>query len=212
MGGQVAWEYALAHPGQLDSLILVDAAGWPESEAEERPLIFRLLRIPVARTLIRDLDLSGLIEDGLRKSVADPLFVSTDMAERYAALSRAPGHRDALLSLLAGSPQREKASKAKLEAISVPTLILWGEQDRIIPVSDAARFEEAIPNAVAIIYPDAGHLPQEEVWQESVADLQAFLDQKVAGVAEGAGGSADGPALTEVPASNQVTGGGMRPR
>lgn len=212
MGGQVAWEYALAHPGELDSLILVDAAGWPESEGEQPPLIFRLLRIPLARTLIKDLDLSGLVEDGLRNSVADPLFVSADMAERYSALSRAPGHRDALLRLIAASPHREKASKAKLEAISVPTLILWGEQDRIIPVSDAARFEEAIPNAVAITYPDAGHLPQEEVWQESVADLQAFLDQNVTGAAAGSGGSPDGPALSEVPASNQATGGGMRPR
>ena len=211
MGGNVAWQYALAHPDALDSLVLVDAAGWPDSDGAGTPIIMRILRIPVARTLIKDLDLSRLIEDGLKKSVADPLFVSTQMTERYAALSRAPGHRDALLHIAATGNARERASQGRLSAIAVPTLILWGEQDGLIPVSHAERFANAIPNAVAITYPDAGHLPQEEVAAESVADLRAFLDQYGSGA----------PAIS--PLDNQATadssqplggpaGGALRPR
>lgn len=211
MGGQVAWHYALTRPDRLDSLILVDAAGWPDTEGEEPPLVFRLLRIPAARILMKDLDLSGLIEDGLKRSVADPHFVSAGMADRYSALSRAPGHREALLRLTAGGTAREMASKAKLASISVPTLILWGEQDRLIAVSDAARFETAIPNAVAITYPRAGHLPQEEVAAESVADLEAFLGRHVTRAVD-APVQADSHAVSEVPPAPGTTGGGMRPR
>ncbi|MEE2879168.1 MAG: alpha/beta hydrolase [Pseudomonadota bacterium] len=211
MGGNVAWQYALAHPERLDSLVLVDASGWPDESNADEPIIFRLLNISVARTLMKDLDLSGLIEDGLKDSVVDPAIVSTEMIERYSALSRAPGHRDALLQLSAGRGKREKASKQRLSAINVPTLILWGEQDKVIPVSDAARFEDAIPNSVVITYPEAGHIPQEELPEETLADLEAFLERHV-NASDVAVEPLDGRALSERPQAQQATGGGMRPR
>lgn len=211
MGGNVAWQYALAHPQKLDSLILVDAAGWPDADGENTPLVFRLLRIPVARTLMKDLDLSGLIEDGLRDSFADPQLVTEAMAERYAALSRAPGHRDALLSLAASGPSREKASPARLGEISVPTLVLWGEQDNLIPVAHAKRFEAAIPGAVAITYPDAGHIPQEEVAARSAQDLIAFLDRHAAAGAPQEPTPAS-TGMSEARSPSAATGGSLRPR
>ena len=182
MGGNVAWQYARAYPEQLDSLILVDAAGWPDEpgEADSDPLIFKLLRFPVARLLMRDLDMGGLIEDGLRKSFHDESFATEAMAQRYSDLSRAPGHRAALLKLSADGAVREKASRAKLSGIDVPTLILWGEDDNIIPAAHARRFERAIPGAVAITYADTGHIPQEEVAVRSAEDVRAFLDRNVA--------------------------------
>ena len=211
MGGNVAWQYALAHPDRLDSLILVDAAGWPDAGRENTPLIFRLLRIPVARRLMKDLDLSGLIEDGLRESFADPQFVTEAMAERYAALSRAPGHRDALLRLAAGGSSRDKASREALSVITVPTLILWGEQDNVIPVAHAQAFEDAIPGAVAITYPDAGHVPQEEVAAQSVGDLLGFLDRHAsAGAREEI--APLGADMREARSPTAAAGGGLRPR
>lgn len=213
MGGNVAWQYALQHPEKLDGLVLVDASGWGMSgdDRSEAPFIFRLLRIPVARMLIKDLDLSSLIEDGLRDSFADPSFVTDEMAERYAALSRAPGHRDVLLSLAAGSASRDKASRERLAAINVPTLILWGDRDKLVPVTHAARFEDAIPNAVATIYENVGHIPQEELADQSAADMAAFLDRH----ADAPVSDEDGQAATSVSengAPAPATGGGMRPR
>ena len=201
MGGNVAWQYARAHPGQLDSLILVDAAGWParEGEADSSPMVFKLLRWPVARLLMRDLDMTGLIEDGLRKSFIDQTHVTAEMAERYSALSRAPGHRDVLLRLAASGPDREKASRETLSAIDVPTLIIWGEEDKLIPVSHAERFKRAIPNAVAITYP-AGHVPQEEVAARSAGDVSAFLDRHASGTPARGVTQVNRPASTTVPA------------
>jgi len=188
MGGGVAWNYALAHPERLDALVLVDASGWPESTADEKsdPLVFKLLANPVARNLMKNLDMTMLVRAGLRDSFADPELATDAMVERYTALARAPCHRDAILTLSAGRSANTPATKQTLAAIKVPTLVLHGEKDNLIPVEAGHKFAEAIPGAQLITYPDAGHLPQEELASESVADLRAFLDSlKPQGAADG---------------------------
>lgn len=185
MGGAAAWNYALAHPGRLDGLVLVDAAGWPQSgeDGKGRPFIFRLLEIPLARAVMKDLDLSSLIRSGLEDSFADPAFVTDDMVDRYASLARAPCHREALLSLSAGRDRRSPATAERLAAIAAPTLVMHGEQDNLIPAAHGELFAAAIPGAELILYPDVGHLPQEEIAARSVGDLRTFLHRRVQGLA-----------------------------
>lgn len=181
MGGGAAWNYALAHPERLEGLVLVDAAGWPRAaeESDDRPFIFRLLEIGIARELVKDLDMSSLIRPGLEDSFADPAFVTDEMVDRYASLSRAPCHREALLTLSAGRGTRTEASPEKLSAIAIPTLVMHGELDNVIPASHGEQFAAAIPGAELKLYPDVGHLPQEEIAAQSVADLRDFLARRV---------------------------------
>lgn len=177
MGGHAAWAYALEHPAKLDGLVLVDAAGWLDApgEADKDPLVFKLLRNGLARRAMKDLDLSALIRSGLEKSFADPALVTDEMVERYSALSRAPCHREALLKLMSGATLRVLASKESLGTISVPTLVLHGEEDNLIPVAHAHKFADAIPAATLKTYPETGHIPHEERPNESVADMRDFL-------------------------------------
>ncbi|MFN4023534.1 MAG: alpha/beta fold hydrolase [Hyphomonas sp.] len=184
MGGAAAWNYALAHPGQLDALVLVDASGWPQTgeDGKGRPFIFRLLEIPLARYAIKDLDLSSLIRSGLEDSFADPSFVTSEMVDRYASLARAPCHREALLSLSAGRDRRSPATAERLSGIAAPTLVMHGAEDNLIPASHGELFAAAIPGAELKLYPDVGHLPQEEIAAQSVADLRAFLHARVLGL------------------------------
>lgn len=176
MGGHAAWAYALAHPEKLDALVLVDAAGWLDEPGENanEPLIFKLLRNPLARTLIRDLDMKSLIRSGLEKSFVDATLVTDEMVDRYAALARAPCHRDALLNLASTIPD-VLASDELLAGITAPTLIMHGDGDNLVPLAHGRKFAAAIPGSVLKIYPDTGHIPQEEVPAESVQDLRAFL-------------------------------------
>lgn len=184
MGGGAAWAYALAHPERLDGLVLVDAAGWAreEEEAESRPLIFRLLEIGPARRVLRDLDMTPLIRGGLEDSFGNPAFVTDEMVERYASLSRAPCHREALLQLTSGQGERREATAELLGAITTPTLVMHGELDNLIPASHGEKFAAAIPGAELKLYPGIGHLPQEEIAEESAGDLRAFLSRRVYGV------------------------------
>jgi pimeloyl-ACP methyl ester carboxylesterase len=178
MGGHTAWAYALAHPEKLDGLVLMDAAGWLDEpgEGDSDPLIFKLLRNGIARNVMKDLDMSALIRSGLENSFADPELVTDEMVERYSAMSRAPCHREALLKIMSGTTLRVLASKDRLSAITTPTLILHGDADNLIPVAHARKFADAIPGSKLIIYPDTGHIPQEEVPEASVQDLKIFLE------------------------------------
>ena len=100
------------------------------------------------------------------------------MVERYASLSRAPGHRSGILSLMSGE-ERMPASSTTLAAINVPTLILQGDSDTVVAPSGAPKFHDAINGSELIIYENVGHLPQEEVAAQSVADFEDFLTRRV---------------------------------
>jgi pimeloyl-ACP methyl ester carboxylesterase len=175
MGGNTAWSYALTYPETLDGLILVAASGWPEEEGEGdgSPFIFTLLSNPIARTLLKDLDMTSLTRSGLEGSYTDQSFVTDELVERYVALSRAPGHRATLLAIMAG--ERVEATAEKLSAITVPTLVMWGTDDNLVPVSGAQKFADAIPGATLAVYEGIGHLPQEENAEQSIADVRAFM-------------------------------------
>lgn len=181
MGGATAWNYTLAHPEKVDALVLVDASGWPEAaeDSESEPFVFKLLANPIARSVMKDLDLSSLIRSGLEDSFTDQSLVTDEMVKRYASLGRAPCHRQAILNLMSGENPRPIASKETLATVTAPTLILHGADDNLVPVGDATRFSEAIPNAQKIIYENVGHLPQEEVASQSVSDLRNFLTNTV---------------------------------
>ena len=69
--------------------------------------------------------------------------------------------------------------RAKLAAITAPTLVLHGTDDRLIPVSAAGRFGEAIPGSTVIVYDKVGHVPMEQIPDRSAADLAAWLKAKV---------------------------------
>lgn len=182
MGGHVAWQYALAHPDQVQGLILVDAAGWPDPrlDDENTPAVFRLLRNPITRPLLRDLDNTRLIREGLRRSFYDPALVDDEMVARYSELSRAPGHRDILLQL--GGNQRTLATPERLAPLAqMPVLIQHGDSDQLVPVEHARLFEQAISGSQLAIYENTGHIPQEEIPRRSADDVRAFVRQVNAG-------------------------------
>lgn len=177
MGGNTAWKYALTHPKDLDGLILVAASGWPEEagEGDDSPFIFTLLSNPVARMVLKDLDMTSLTRSGLESSYTDPAFVNDELVERYVALSRAPGHRATLLAIMAG--ERDPAAVESVSQISVPTLAMWGRDDNLVPVSGAEKFGAAIEGAQVIIYDNVGHLPQEENATQSIEDVRSFMHE-----------------------------------
>jgi pimeloyl-ACP methyl ester carboxylesterase len=82
------------------------------------------------------------------------------------------GTRDATILRLSTATS---SVREHLREIEVPTLILWGEEDRIVPGEAAHGFQAAIRNSKLVIYPNTGHLPQEEVTDESAAEVRAFL-------------------------------------
>ena len=172
MGGGVAWAYTLDHPDKVQRLVLVDAAGWPMTK-KGGASIFAIMRNPLGRKLLRNIDTRPLVAQGLRSAYLDPKLVTPALVDRYVDLARAPGHRDILLGLQTGS--RREATAADLSRIHVPTLVMVGQEDRLIPAADGEKFHKAIPGATLILYPAVGHVPMEQIPDRSAADLKAWL-------------------------------------
>jgi pimeloyl-ACP methyl ester carboxylesterase len=174
LGGQIAWRFAVRHPEAVNALILVDAAGYPRSV--KPPLVFRLGRVPVVSSLMGHLDPHMLVESTLKKTYGDPTRVTPDLVERYYELALRPGNRAAFGARTA-LPFEDRT--AELRDLNVPTLILWGAKDALIPVSDAQRFAGDIRGATLRVYDDLGHVPMEEDGEHTAADAKAFLERRL---------------------------------
>ena len=174
MGGGVAWQLAVRHPERINALILVDAAGFPNEKPPAKiPLAFKILRYPIGRIILRNIDNRPLIEQGLKTDVYDQAVITPAFVDRWAEFQRAPGHRAILMSINLGAQAR--ATPALLGTIKVATLILHGENDLLIEPASAHKFAAAIPGAKLLLYPQVGHLPQVEIPARSAADVAEFL-------------------------------------
>jgi pimeloyl-ACP methyl ester carboxylesterase len=174
MGGGAAWQFAVRHPQQTSALILVDAAGFPNDKPpSEVPLAFKILRYPIGRTLLSNIDNRPLIEEGLKTDVYDKSLITPFVVDRWAEFQRAPGHRPILMGI--NMEARAAPTADLLSTIKVPTLILWGANDPLIEPAAAKKFAAAIPASQVIVYPNVGHLPQLEIPQRSASDVAAFL-------------------------------------
>ena len=180
MGGWVAWRYALAHPGRVDALLLIDASGMPLRKGEKAPesnVGFRILKYPAGRWLATQITPRALVEQSLRGSVAKKGIVDDAMIDRYWELLRFPGNREA--TVLRARLDREPAMAARIGEIKAPTLILFGDKDRLINPSAAQSFHERIAGSEVVLLKNIGHLPMEEDPDATAAAIADFLKRRL---------------------------------
>ena len=181
MGGGTAWMFALAHPEKTDAVLLIDAAGAPQWQARKIPIGFRLARMPVVKELTRFIAPRSMFESSIKTSMSVQSKIDDALVDRYWELNRFPGNREATMKRFALPHNNRQASKEGLAAIMVPVMIMWGEEDNLIPVESAKWFADALPGAKLVIYPKVGHIPMEEVPEQSANDVKVWLDSLTAG-------------------------------
>ena len=177
MGGWVAWRYVLEQPQNITSLILMDASGAPPSPDAEKPKLYlgaRIVQYSAGRFLVQHITPRSIIRKSILDTVADEAFVTEEMVDRYWELLRYPGNRRA--TALLAIADREPGYAQQLTGVAVPTLILWGEEDRVIPPHNANTFHEMIPGAKLQILDGVGHLPMEEAPARTAVAIETFLD------------------------------------
>lgn len=171
LGGEIAWQLALADPARVAGLVLVDAAGH-KFEPESLPLGFRIARIPVLREPMRWVLPRRAIEDSVLDVYGDPSRVTAALVDRYYELALREGNRVALMRRM---DQLAPGPVERLPEIKVPTLILWGGRDRLIPLRWGEAFNQAIPGSRLVVFPKLGHVPQEEDPAATLAALRDWL-------------------------------------
>jgi pimeloyl-ACP methyl ester carboxylesterase len=175
MGGAIAAKYAMVHPQHLSALILVDAGGAPQPQDRKGRgnIGFTLAATPGVNLLMRSITPRSIVERSLRQSVSNQAIVTDAAVDRYWELLRYPGNRAATAERFA-TPRKGFAAQ-ELAAIKTPTLILWGEEDKLISVAGARWYNAGIAGSKLKTYPGIGHLPQEEAATATAAEVSAFL-------------------------------------
>ena len=173
LGGHIAWQYTITHPDSIKKLILIDAAGYPK-ESKSTPLAFQIAKIPVIKNIFTFITPKAIARKSVENVYADKSKVTTNLAMRYFELTLRDGNRQAFVDRL--SVENNPASYHLISNISQPTLILWGDQDLLIPIENAKLFQKDIANNTLVILKNTGHVPMEENPSESIEAVVAFLE------------------------------------
>ncbi|MGP1352751.1 MAG: alpha/beta fold hydrolase [Parasphingopyxis sp.] len=168
-GGLVAWRFAAANPERVERLILVDSGAYSIYGVTENPV-----PVPDAmRGYLLTVPLAG-VQASAMQIYADPARLPEGRIEQIQQMMAHPGNGEAFVGHLEEFVLPDP--EADLARVAAPTLILWGDEDRVIPLDHARRIEAAIPDARLITYPGVGHAPQEEIPAETAADVRAFME------------------------------------
>ncbi len=178
MGGGVTLAYALAHSDKLAGIVLVDAAGVNPPEVTKvpvkRPKAFNLAGHWYSDWILENITPRSIVTEGLKTSIVDPSLITDAMVDRYWELARHPGNRRATGIRFAWyrSGGRTDLDVAK---IKLPTLIMWGEADSLIPMEVGQILNERIEGSKMVTFPNIGHIPMEEIPAISATAVRSFV-------------------------------------
>ena len=175
MGGGIALLVALRLLGEerLERLVLLAGAAYPQ----RLPPFVKLARMGRLTPWLFAITPKGwMIRQVIRHIVYDPDKVSAVQVEAYAEPLRSAAHRLAMIrTALQIVPPDLTEFTARYAEIDVPTLLLWGRHDPVVPLSVGEKLLAALPDAQLVILEECGHLPSEELPRESLEIVLKFL-------------------------------------
>jgi pimeloyl-ACP methyl ester carboxylesterase len=175
LGGILTWQFAILKPERILKIVLMDAVGFNTKFSELTDIGFKLAAHPNTKALTYKVLPLSLVESSLKNAVYDAKLITKAKVRQYAELLLRTGNREAFSRILTQLIVNEVDHTSKIRSITQPTLIMWGEEDNLISVSDVQLFKRAIPHAKVIVYPKIGHLPMEENPEQSASDIKRFL-------------------------------------
>ena len=177
MGGAIVLQFALQYPHQLEKMVLVDGGGL----GKELSISFRIGTLPILGELLSRPSRQGSAEVFKQIFYNQDLITDQRIEEGY-EMSSLPGAQRCGLNTLRTScnfwgvkGNALRAIRDHLEEIEVPTLVLWGAQDRLVPVAHAHLAVKRLPNAKLHIFNPCGHMPNIECAKEFNAVVEDFL-------------------------------------
>jgi pimeloyl-ACP methyl ester carboxylesterase len=173
MGGKMAWSLAASQPERVQALVLMAPDGFPETKdigtkPYEVPAIMGLIKFVLPKYLVRK---------SIEPAFSDADALNDALVNRYFDMLRAPGVRGAILERSNQTIYTDPVPR--LKAIKAPTLLIWGEQDQMIPSTNAQSYANVLSNSTTVLIPKLGHLLQEEQPEKGLAAVMQFLDDQL---------------------------------
>jgi pimeloyl-ACP methyl ester carboxylesterase len=182
LGGAVAMALAAAHPPRVSALVLADPAGF----GREVTLALRLIAVPILgrRLLTPSREASTRT---VRSLFADRSIATEERIDQALRYASDPVHSATLVEVAKSlgtvrgvRPRWRRRLLAQVARLRLPTLVLWGERDLVLPAAQLAAAASAFPHAETVLLPDTGHMPQIERAAEFAELVGAFLDRHAA--------------------------------
>ena len=177
LGGQIAYDFAATHRERVQKLILISPTGFTNANDKSITLPFRMAQTPLLKHSLKYVTPRFIVEKSLKEVYGDDSRLKPETVSLSHDLLLREGNRAAFITRM---NTVDSDNLHKLEQVKAPTLILWGKSDAWVPATDAPRFQEKISGAQLKLYAGAGHIPMEELPQETVQDVLHFLGQELA--------------------------------
>jgi pimeloyl-ACP methyl ester carboxylesterase len=170
LGGQIAYAYAAYYPKEVKKLILIDPAGYPSANVKGS-LAFKLGKLPVLKHVLTIVTPTSVVRKSIEDVYGNKALVTDSLVQLYEDMVCREGNRRALIQRLS----LEKQDTNLVKRVKAPTMIIWGDQDFLIPLENAYKFQRDLANDTLVVMKGIGHIPMEESPDKVVAAVNAFI-------------------------------------
>jgi pimeloyl-ACP methyl ester carboxylesterase len=172
-GGTIALLTALRYPARVEALVLEDAAVYDYAATPEwlAPLLRTAPLRRLGPLLVRSVTLWG--EAVIREAWSDPNKITVELISDYKKPLQAENWDRALWELV--SARHPLGLEERLDEVSVPALVITGEDDRIVPMRNSERLAAELPAAELVVIPNCGHVPHEESPERFLESVTGFV-------------------------------------
>ena len=172
LGGAVAMQFTLAHPERVSALVLVDPEVYNGgSPAWLRPLLATPEMRHLGPLIARQIEKSG--PELIKTAWHDPSKIPAETIALYERPLQANNWDIALWDFTLATGTSDLPPH--LKEFNLPTLVITGDDDRIVPTADTIRLAGELPEAQLVVIPNAGHVPHEEQPAAFMAAVQKFI-------------------------------------
>jgi pimeloyl-ACP methyl ester carboxylesterase len=176
LGGAISLLVALRlceqEPNRLSRLVLIDGGAYKEY----LPGYLKLMRSFLGKLFVYLAPSRLAVKFVLKASYYDKNKISAEQVKAYADPIASEGGRHGLLETARQCvPVNSDEIISKLNRITVPTLILWGRQDAVIPLKVGELLDRDLPNSELEVFEQCGHIPQEEKPEQTIASISRFM-------------------------------------
>ena len=177
LGGFMAAHYAARHPGRVKRLILLDPFGYPQGT----PWLLGLATMPPASIIGSYIQPAWVVTLSVNWVYGDSDRITPESYSRYVHMNQRPGAKPVYMKTLELIEARAANPKPPtFSNITAETLLMWGKEDSWVPLTLAERWRQDLPDAGLVVYPTVGHIPMEELPEDTARDAARFLRQGLA--------------------------------
>ncbi|WP_377887946.1 alpha/beta fold hydrolase [Alkalihalobacillus sp. R86527] len=170
MGGQIALRTCIQHPERVEKLILLCSSSYIKSSSLPLRLCSYLPFFPFCLSI----GMSSInIEKNFQHLVYDHKLLTQEVIDGYTTSFNEKGFYTALAKLV--REREEDLSTSTLNKINFPVLLIWGQDDRLVPLRVGERMKKDLPDAELTVFPHTGHLISEEHPEKTADAIRSFL-------------------------------------